>query len=167
MIFALLVCLVLGACEKSTSELQVSIQTEDNRNLSGELEDLVPMATAPPCNCRIISKGSFYNVNVCGQGVSSVPCSMSPCPGSGSTRNLYPGSENFLVSSGATFQLTNTGTSSFAGSVRCQTGNSAGLSYPVSLAPGEKLTSIPILLPVRWGAWLVFKKLSFRSYLLD
>lgn len=138
MIFALLVCLVLGACEKSTSELQVSIQTEDNRNLSGELENLVPMATAPPCNCRIISKGSFYNVNVCGQGVSSVPCSMSPCPGTGSTRNLYPGSEDFLVSSGATFQLANTGTSSFAGSVRCQTGNSAGLSYPVSLAPGEK-----------------------------
>lgn len=125
----------LTSCEKNTLELEAELQLVDRSTPEQELQ--IGLKSAPPCNCRLSSKGFSYTVNVCGQGVSSVPCTMSPCPGSGGTKNLTPSDQNFQVSGGATFQLTNMGGSAFAGSIRCQTGNSTNVSYPVSLAAGQ------------------------------
>ena len=138
MLFGLLLVGIFSliSCEKNSLGMEAELQLVDRT--APEQEVQVDLKTAPPCNCTLSSKGTSYLVNVCGQGVSTVSCTMSPCPGSGSTKNLSPSNQNFLVSSGVTFQLTNTGASAFAGSVRCQTGNTAGVSYPVSLAAGEK-----------------------------
>ncbi len=125
----------LTACEKHSYELETEMQLADKTAM--EQEANISLKTAPPCDCRLISRGGFYNINVCGQGVSSDPCTMSPCSGSGTTANLYPSNEDFLVSGGSTFQLTNTGTSTFAGSVRCQSGNTNNVGYTVVLAPGQ------------------------------
>ncbi|NRB47584.1 MAG: hypothetical protein HRU41_07910 [Saprospiraceae bacterium] len=137
MLFGLLLIGVfsLASCEKNTFDKGIKMQLVDKATMEHEAN--TRFKSAPPCDCRLISRGSSYNINVCGQGVSSVPCTMSPCPGSGTTRNLYSSNQDFLVSSGATFQLKNTGVTTFAGSVRCQSGSTTNLSYPVILAPGQ------------------------------
>lgn len=123
------------SCEKNSLGVETELQLVDRGTPESEAQ--IGLKSAPPCNCNLSSKGFSYTVNVCGQGVSSVPCTMSPCPGSGGTKNLTPSDQNFQVSGGTTFQLTNMGGNAFAGSIRCQSGNSTNVSYPISLAPGQ------------------------------
>lgn len=126
----------LSNCEKQETE---QITTANPEWLGESVEG----RAGPPteCDCRLSSSLSSYSIHVC--GLASNPAgSCTPAsptciiPTSAGEATLSPSNLDFKVKEDEAFQLKNTGSSTFTGTLVCNTGNTTNVGISITLAAG-------------------------------